>query len=131
MQAAKIRGPLVLGTRNRAVTAHDYEQLAREATPEVARVRCLPVDDGGRPTVNDNNAGGVRVLIVPAVATDDAGRMAFDQLVPSESMMETVRDYLEERRMVGARVIVTPPRYLGVTAVIRAPRPHRVPTPTR
>ena len=119
VQAAKVRGPLVLGTRNRAVTARDYEQLAREATPEVARVRCLPVDDGGRPTVNADNAGGVRVLIVPAVATDDAGRMAFDQLVPSESMMETVRNYLEERRMVGARVIITPPRYLGVTAVIR------------
>jgi predicted phage baseplate assembly protein len=119
VQAAKVRGPLVLGTRNRAVTARDYEQLAREATPEVARVRCLPVDDGGRPTVNADNAGGVRVLIVPAVATDDAGRMAFDQLVPSESMMDTVRNYLEERRMVGARVIITPPRYLGVTAVIR------------
>jgi hypothetical protein len=33
--------------------------------------------------------------------------------------MSTVRDYLDERRMVGARVVVTPPRYLGVTAVIR------------
>ena len=50
LEAAKTRGPLVLGTRNRAVTARDYEQLAREATPEVARVRCLPVDDAGRPT---------------------------------------------------------------------------------
>ena len=50
-EAAKTRGPLVLGTRNRAVTARDYEQLAREATPEVARVRCLPVDEaGGRPS---------------------------------------------------------------------------------
>ena len=61
----------------------------------------------------------MRVLIVPAVATDDAGRMTFEQLVPSEPMMATVRHYLEERRMVGARVVVTPPRYLGVTAVIR------------
>ena len=34
-------------------------------------------------------------------------------------MMATVRDYLDERRMIGARVVVTPPRYLGVTAVIR------------
>jgi predicted phage baseplate assembly protein len=119
VQAAKTRGPLVLGTRNRAVTARDYEQLARECTPEVARVRCLPVDDGGRVTADAGGAGGVRVLIVPAVAPDEAGRITFDQLVPSESMMATVRHYLEERRMVGARVIVTPPRYLGVTAVIR------------
>jgi predicted phage baseplate assembly protein len=120
LTAAKTRGPLVLGTRNRAVTARDYEQLAREATPEVARVRCLPVDSSDRPTADDGGAtAGVRVLIVPAVAADESGRIAFDQLVPSPAMMTTVRDYLDERRMIGARVAITPPRYLGVTAVIR------------
>ena len=119
VEAAKTRGPLVLGTRNRAVTARDYEQLAREATPEVARVRCLPVDEAGRMAGDTGTAAGVRVMIVPAVATDESGRMTFEQLVPSEQMMATVSEYLEERRMVGARVIVTPPRYLGVTAVIR------------
>jgi hypothetical protein len=56
---------------------------------------------------------------VPSVAADESGRFTFDQLVPPESMMDTIRDYLDERRMVGARVVVTPPRYLGVTAVIR------------
>ena len=119
LDAAKVRGPLVLGTRNRAVTARDYEQLAREATPQVARVRCLPVDGAGRPTNADEGPDGVRVLIVPAVAADESGRFTFEQLVPPESMMKIVREYLDERRMVGARVVVTPPRYLGVTAVIR------------
>jgi predicted phage baseplate assembly protein len=110
----------VLGTRNRAVTARDYEQLAREATPEVARVRCLPVDDSGGPVASDGaDAAGVRVLVVPAVAPGESGRITFDQLVPPEPMMARVRDYLDERRMVGSRVIVTPPRYLGLTAVIR------------
>ena len=75
LEAAKTRGPLVLGTRNRAVTARDYEQLAREATPEVARVRCLPVDEAGRPAADAGAAAGVRVLIVPAVAADEAGRL--------------------------------------------------------
>jgi predicted phage baseplate assembly protein len=119
VEAAKTRGPLVLGTRNRAVTARDYEQLAREATPEVARVRCLPVDEGGRVGADTADAAGVRVLVVPAVAGSDGARMTFEQLVPSDHMMATVSQYLEERRMVGARVVVTPPRYLGVTAVIR------------
>ena len=119
VEAAKTRGPLVLGTRNRAVTARDYEQLAREATPEVARVRCLPVDEAGRVAGDTGTAAGVRVMIVPAVSTDETGRMTFEQLVPSELMMAAVSQYLEERRMVGARVVVTPPRYLGVTAVIR------------
>ena len=46
--------------------------------------------------------------------------------------MATVRDYLDERRMVGARVVVTPPRYLGVTAVIRLrPRPRADPDELR
>ena len=39
VEAAKIRGPLALRTRNRAVTAEDYEHLARRAAPGVARVR--------------------------------------------------------------------------------------------
>ena len=101
------------------VTARDFEQLAREATPQVARVRCLPVDAEGRAGTDADAAAGVRVLVVPAVSADDDGRFTFDQLVPPELMMSTVRDYLDERRMVGARVVVTPPRYLGVTAVIR------------
>ena len=37
---AKIRGPLQLRSRDRAVTAEDYEHLARPAAPEIARVRC-------------------------------------------------------------------------------------------
>jgi predicted phage baseplate assembly protein len=120
LDAAKVRGPLVLGTRNRAVTARDYEQLAKEATPAVARVRCLAVDEAGRPTADAGGAAaGVRVLVVPSVSADDTGRFAFEQLVPPEVMMATVRDHLDERRMIGARVVVTPPRYLGMTAVIR------------
>ena len=54
----KLRGPLALRTRDRAVTAEDYEQLAREAAPEVARVRAVPAR-------SDDEAGGVRVLVVP------------------------------------------------------------------
>src|SRR5207248_5367003 len=33
VDAAKVRGPIVLRTRNRAVTVEDYEELAREAAP--------------------------------------------------------------------------------------------------
>jgi predicted phage baseplate assembly protein len=36
------RGPLTLLTSQRAVTASDFERLAAEASPDVARVRCLP-----------------------------------------------------------------------------------------
>lgn len=42
VDAAKVRGRILLRTHNRAVTAEDYEQPAKEAAPDVARVRCLP-----------------------------------------------------------------------------------------
>jgi predicted phage baseplate assembly protein len=119
IEAAKIRGPLVMTTRNRAVTARDYEQLAREASPEVARVRCMPIDEAGRISPDDDAAAGVRVLIVPSVAPDADGSLSIERLIPPPWLMETVRAYLDERRMIGARVVVTPPRYMGVTAVIR------------
>ena len=41
IEQAKERGPIFLRTRSRAVTAEDFEQLTREAAPEVARVRCV------------------------------------------------------------------------------------------
>ena len=46
IEAAKIRGPILLRTRDRAVTTEDFEHLAREAAPELARVRCVVAGDG-------------------------------------------------------------------------------------
>ncbi len=46
IESAKVRGPIVLRTRDRAVTMEDYEHLARESAPEVARVRCVTAGDG-------------------------------------------------------------------------------------
>jgi predicted phage baseplate assembly protein len=110
--AAKLRGPLVLRSADRAVTAEDYEQLAREAAPEVARVRCVAAGDGAE-------AGDVRVLVVPAAADDDRGRLEFEQLVPSEDTLSRIAAFLDERRVIGARVMVEPPVYQGITVVAR------------
>jgi len=106
-----VRGPLTLRTRERAVTAEDYEQLSRQAAPEVLRVRCVPAGD-------DSTA--VRVLVVPALgehrdADDDAARFA--ALRPREETLERIRSFLDARRCVGARVLVEPPFYQGVTVV--------------
>jgi predicted phage baseplate assembly protein len=109
---AAVRGPLALRTRDRAVTVEDYEQLGREAAPDVARVRCVPA------SAEDDASAGLRVLIVPAAELDD-GRLRFADLVPSESTLAGISRYLDERRCVGARVVVEPPFYQGVTAVVR------------
>ena len=110
IEEAKIRGPIVLRTLGRAVTAEDYEQLAREAAPEAARVKAVAA-------TTDEEAGGVRVLLVPAVADDEDGKLSFAQLVPPVEMLRSVAEYLDTRRTIGARVIVEPPAYQGVTVV--------------
>jgi predicted phage baseplate assembly protein len=111
IENAKVRGPILLRTGSRAVTAEDYEQLTREAAPEVARVRCIPVAD-------DSGGSGIRVLVVPA-ATAEEGRIRFDQLVPRQDTVDTIARYLDERRVIGTRVGVEPPYYQGVTVVAR------------
>ncbi|HSL67548.1 MAG TPA: putative baseplate assembly protein, partial [Actinomycetota bacterium] len=124
IENAKLRGPILFRTRNRAVTAEDYEQLAREAAPEAARVRSVSASDGGE-------AGSVRILVVPAAAHDEVGSLRFEQLVPSDETLQRITDYLDERRVVGARVNVEPPVYQGITVVARLrararTSPHRL-----
>jgi predicted phage baseplate assembly protein len=112
VEQAKERGPLALRTRDRAVTAEDYEQLARRAAPGIARVRCIPATTAAE-------AGGVRVLVVPAAAVGEDHRLRFEDLVPDEQMLSLVAEDLDRRRPVGARVVIEPPYYQGVTVVAR------------
>jgi predicted phage baseplate assembly protein len=109
---AKVRGPMLLRTRGRAVTTEDFEHLARSAAPEVARVKAVAAGDGA-------DAGAVRVLVVPSVARTPDARLEFGQLVPSETSLQRITDRLEETRVIGTRVAVEPPVYRGVTVVAR------------
>jgi len=111
LEAAKVRGPISLRTGTRAVTTEDYEYLARQASPDAARVRCVPAGDA--------DAGAVRVLVVPSAVGDAMGRMRFEDLVPPDTMLATIADHLGERRVIGARVMVEPPVYQGITVVAR------------
>ena len=121
IEAAKVRGPIVLRTRDRAVTMEDYEHLAREAAPEVARVRCVTAGDGA-------DAGGVRILVVPAAGSND-GRLRFEQLMPAEETLQRIAHRLEDSRVIGTRVLVEPPVYRGVTVVAKLrPRPNTNPS---
>ena len=53
LDEAKVRGPMLLRSRGRAVTAEDFEELAREVAPDAARVHCVaartPEDAAGHP----------------------------------------------------------------------------------
>ncbi|WP_018681098.1 putative baseplate assembly protein [Actinokineospora enzanensis] len=122
LDQAKARGPILLRSRGRAVTAEDYEVITRESAPGIARVRCVTAGD------DDVDAGAVRVLVVPAAAEVD-GRLDFADLVPEPDTLARITARLDEVRLIGTRVLVTPPRYRGVTVVARViarPRVDRV-----
>ncbi len=122
IENAKERGPITLRTRSRAVTTEDFEHIAKEAAPELARVRAVSAGDGA-------DAGSVRVLVVPT-AISEAGRLRFEQLVPSDETLQRVAARLDECRVVGTRVVVEPPSYRGITIVARLKARPRV-NPTR
>lgn len=103
---AKIRGPIQVRTRNRAVTAEDFEHLVREAAPEIRRVRCIADTEGDDPAA-------VRVLIVPGGSGAD-GVVELADLEPSAETCDRIRSHLDDRRLVGTRIRVEPPQYVGI-----------------
>ncbi|MFI8420266.1 putative baseplate assembly protein [Streptomyces sp. NPDC085479] len=107
VDSARIRGPLTLRTLQRAVVPRDYELLAREVAPDAARVHCVPED----------GEAGVRLLVVPSGRGDTRGRIAFDELIPPPRTLERIAGHLDARRPVGARLVVEPPFYQGITFV--------------
>jgi predicted phage baseplate assembly protein len=111
VQDAMQRGPLSLRTSSRAVTAEDYELLAREAAPELGRVHCVPGDEA-EPNV-------VRLLVVPRLSGDPEAQTDFGALRPSDEVLQRLAEHLEPRRMLGARLLIEPPFYRAVTVVAR------------
>lgn len=111
IEEAKVRAPISLRAQERAVTLRDYEELARRAAPDTARITCLEGDE------NEHGAYAVRVLVVPQAVLDPGGRLRFEQLVPGDALLSRVARYLDERRPLGTRLAVGPPYYQGITVV--------------
>jgi predicted phage baseplate assembly protein len=106
---AKIRGPMLLRTRGRAVTREDFEDLAREVAPEAARVYCVGSADGA-----------VRVLVIPHLPDNPLDRIERRELDPPLETLARIAAHLDERRMLGTRLVVEPPGYRQLTVVVSA-----------
>ncbi|WP_328495455.1 putative baseplate assembly protein [Streptomyces sp. NBC_00414] len=111
VEEAKTRAPITLRAQERAVTLRDYEELARRAAPDTARITCLEGDEG------EHGAYAVRVLVVPQAVPDPGGRLRFEQLVPGDGLLRRITRHLDERRLIGTRLAVGPPFYQGITVV--------------
>ena len=105
---AKLRGPLALRTRDRAVTAEDYEQLARDAAPRhrPRAVRAAAEHGRGRaacgcswsPSASTGRRGPAPVRGPGAVAGDARGR----RRATSTSAGPSARGWSSSRRSTRA-----------------------------
>ncbi len=111
LDAARMRTPAALRSQERAVTATDFEFLAMEASRRVARARCIQVRiDGAGSSVPP---GTIEMLIVPLIPPDHPRTV--ETLQPSPELVEQVRAYLDERRLLGTQLVVDGPAYVGVS----------------
>ena len=82
--------------------------------------------DRNRIQRDESGIAGADALVVSTAVPDDEHRLRFGDLVPDDDTLTVVAEYLDERRPVGARVVVEPPRYRGVTVVARLTARRRV-----
>lgn len=108
LEDAKLRGPQVVRHRYRAVTIEDYEWLARRASPNVARSRCLKTP---------RKEGEVTVLVLPRGEQREVDLEK--KPVPAPELLRRVQDFLDERRLVTTRVKVQKPRWVEVSVRVR------------
>ncbi len=85
LEAVRARGPKALRHRNRATSAVDYEDLAFQASPQVARARALPAQSSA-------DAGQVGLIVVPAMPLEETSKP-----VPGLELLERVRAFVEAR----------------------------------
>lgn len=116
LEAAMMRAPVLLRSRDRAVTEADFEFLAKQALPAaIGRVKCLQPrpSEAGRVS-----PGQVYVLVVPRVP-NPMGYLEPTQLALRDSDVTTLTAFLDERRMLTTRLDIREPAYRWVAARVQ------------
>lgn len=116
VESAKMRAPRVVRARSTAITADDFENLAMEASPEVARAKCVSPGAGGNG--DSVPAGVIRLMLVPMVSEADR-RIPEEELEVSRQARQEVRAYLDERRLLGTQLEIVAPKYIPVAVEAR------------
>ncbi|MCW5317866.1 putative baseplate assembly protein [Nostoc sp. KVJ3] len=112
LEQAVMKAPRILRTRDRAVTAEDFEVLTEQAgAGAIARVRCLPAN-------SRRQAGIVSLLVVPYANTDAIAQgngITPEEFALSNALQEQILSYLDERRLLGVQIELQEPNYVGVS----------------
>lgn len=111
LERAKLRAPQMLRTRERAVTAEDFEYLAVAAGQGIRRAKCvMPGDVAARGAA----PGTVELLLVPAREPAD-GPLTAQDLQLGRAARDAIAAYLDERRLLTTVIDLHEPRYIPVT----------------
>jgi predicted phage baseplate assembly protein len=122
LEDAKLRAPQTLRTRTRAVTADDFETLARQVEG-VERARCLaPGAQPGQP--GQTKPGEVLLVVLPQV-DDSRGYIAPERLTLSAELKQAVEGYLDDRRLIGTKLEVRSPHFIWVSIEAKIRLPER------
>jgi predicted phage baseplate assembly protein len=105
IDVARARAALEIRTRHRAVTARDYEFLATDASPRVARAVRV---QAGEP--------GVTLAILPRVDPADR-QLTIAELTPDPDLLESIARYLNARKVAGCAIRLQPIRFRAVSVV--------------
>lgn len=108
------RAPRALRHRDRAVADEDYGDLAKLASPEVARALCVPLIDLARhpskviATMDDerSGAGTASMIVVP--------RTSAEKPLPSRLLLREVEAFLRQRCAPTATLSAVGPLYVRV-----------------
>ncbi len=108
------RAPRQIRHRWRAVTAQDFEDLARLASPEVARARCVPLRDLSKNLDANLRKPGVVSLIIAPASDSSPGKTVLDGPKPSRELLDRVRRYIDAQRPVETDLVITGPEYVAI-----------------
>ena len=121
LEDAVIRVPRSLRTRDRAVTAEDFEALALQSSRRVARAQCPPENSG------NGQKGVVNLLIVPYIDTtpiENGLGISPESFSLSEPLKNEVLTFLGERKLLGIDVQLQEPEYVGVSVQLEVGLEH-------
>jgi predicted phage baseplate assembly protein len=116
LEAAMMRTPALLRSRDRAVTESDFEFLARQALPgAIGRGKCLHPHPSDARTVAP---GQVYVLVIPRIPRA-GGYLSPDRLELRDADIQALTAYLDARRLLTTRLDIRPPAYHWAVVKVR------------
>jgi hypothetical protein len=107
LESLRDRLPETIRHRDRAVTLEDYEDLAKLASPEVARAKCLPLHWLEDPPEQAPRRGTTSIIIVP--------RSEALKPLPSLELISRVEKFLRARACPTVEILVVGPPYIPVS----------------